>query len=162
MDRKARTIEDLLTLQDNAIEALKQALAATQLALEAVTRARNEQGTIPPMFTITQPSNLPNPYVVPNPSNPFYTGTGTGKWLDSQPKYTLGDQLPQYNGGMNVGSVHTFNAALAEQNALDAVSLSASQQSLAQKYLDEFKAAYEIPKSIEPQGALHAGQGCVE
>lgn len=65
MDRKTRTLEELVTLQDQAIEALKQALAATQLALECLQKNRNEKGYAIPMDFPSVPYS--NPVIIPNP-----------------------------------------------------------------------------------------------
>lgn len=158
MDRKQRTLEELITLQDTAIEALKQALAATQLALEVVTRARNEHGTVPPMFP-TAPEN-PFPYVVPN--QPWVNGG------EFQPKWTLSSGIAGGQAGMVTAnqkgdySLVAFNAAQIEQKAIAAVTMSNAQQSFAQKLLEDYKVVYEVAEPIEPQGAFASGEGCIK
>lgn len=160
MDRKTRTLEELITLQDTAIEALKQALAATQLALEVVTRARNEHGTILPMF----PAPDPSVYTIPNQP-----------WQQPQivPTWSFGDGIA---GGTAIGGTLTntgnvqdgvktfsFNAALVEQKALAAVTMSAQQQSFAQKMIADYKETHGmVHESIKPEGAFAGGQGCIE
>jgi hypothetical protein len=77
--RTSRTLEELVELQDKAITALETALKATQIALEALQKARVEQGT-PLKFEWT-PLPVPLPPTYPYPM-PITGGTwGTNQTL---------------------------------------------------------------------------------
>jgi hypothetical protein len=55
MDKQTRGYEELITLQDKAIEALTQANAALLLALDTLKRTRAEHGFIVPLPGLAQP-----------------------------------------------------------------------------------------------------------
>ena len=97
--RTAKTLEELVALQDKAIAALETALKATQIALEALQRARAEQGT-PIKFEWTPGNPVPNigPYI-PIVSGDWGTGVIT-------------------TGGNNAGGLQTMqiNAASEDQS----------------------------------------------
>jgi hypothetical protein len=78
--RTSRTLEELVELQDKAITALETALKATQLALEAMQRARTEQGT---PIKIDWPVPQPSPNTAPSPYVPYIVPQpwgGTKEW----------------------------------------------------------------------------------
>ena len=70
MDKKTRTYEEIITLQDKAIEALTQANAALVMALEALKKARAEHGfttQLPGLGVTYTPTNpVINPAFIPN------------------------------------------------------------------------------------------------
>ena len=133
MDRKQRTLEELITLQDQAIEALKQALAATQLALDAVTKARTEHGTKGNLFEY-----VPNTF----PYAPYTTGV-MNKGSINTGDFQKWNNVQVQNGQLSVKTT-TVDASTAEQNACNAIT--AAQGALAQNYLSAIAGDNEISK----------------
>lgn len=113
---RIREYEELIDLQDKAIEALKQALAAMAIALNTIERARNEHG-YPQKFDFgSQPDQvyaLTKYYTKPNSYDAYGLGGAVGG-------------LGVYNNGMSVSQANT-----------QASNLSAVEQMYYQKKLAE-------------------------
>ena len=96
MDKKTRTYEEIISLQDKAIEALTQANAALVMALEALKKSRAEHGfvtSLPGLQGLGESDKIgtavpTNPYVTyVNPTwgyvNPTW-GSSSPVWSNSQ------------------------------------------------------------------------------
>jgi hypothetical protein len=71
---RLKDIDELISLQDRAIEALKQANTALSLALSALERARNEHGYPQKLDFYKQPQYQHSPFSAP------YGGLLGGAW----------------------------------------------------------------------------------
>jgi hypothetical protein len=107
---RVRNLEELVTLQDKAIEALTQANAALQLALETLRAARAEKGTPMILPFATHPPNV-TPKTVPNmPSYPII-GDPPG-WFQA-PQWTLTSTGNSVDNGIK--TLYTNTAAALQQ-----------------------------------------------
>ncbi len=131
MDKKTRTYEEIITLQDKAIEALTQANAALVMALEALKKARAEHGlplqfpgfqTLGGLGHSGQSGQIGNsaPYIGP------YENT-----------YTMDPTQPQWT--MNTPTVN-FTAADKVLATSTLISQANSQKALAEAYIGDFQA----------------------
>lgn len=131
MNKQTRTYEEIITLQDKAIEALTQANAALVMALEALKKARAEHG-----FTVQLPGlgqqigGVGGGYVKPIYVQPSYV-----------PNTTDGIQWGQTTGLMTVTNT-VSSAGLAAKTATitSLIAQSNSQKELAQAYISGFQA----------------------
>jgi hypothetical protein len=73
--RRMREMEELIGLQDRAIQALQQATVALNLALQALQRSMDEKGQ-QNHFTF-EPQYIPKLPILPIPSGPLYGYGGT-------------------------------------------------------------------------------------
>lgn len=136
MSHKTRSLEELITLQDQAIEALKQALAATQLALECLQKNRNEKGfTVPMDFTPVPVQPVPyvpyvQPQVQPWGGTPQWGQTWSGKLADGV------TSIVATNSTVTLDSQFA-NAEQTLQNAQSVHSVAVAYLSSLQKESDE-------------------------
>lgn len=139
MNKQTRTYEEIITLQDKAIEALTQANAALLLALEALKKARAEHG-----FTLQLPglglglgqagsagSGYVNPTFIPTVPNNGNGGTAIPMW-SGQPLQTTGLMtVTNTAGSLMAAKTVTANAM---------IQMAQSQKELANAYVAGFQA----------------------
>lgn len=131
MNKQTRTYEEIITLQDKAIEALTQANAALVMALEALKKARAEHGvTIPfpfPGLGQGQSGQLGSlGGYVPTPA-PTYV-----------PNTTEGIQWGSQTGIVTITNTANMTAAKAEA-ANSLIQQANSQKDLATAYVNAFQ-----------------------
>jgi type II secretory pathway pseudopilin PulG len=98
MTRHERTLEELVTLQDKAIEALTQANAALKLALEALQAARREMGTVPVLPGLGLPNTGSGGFTIPYvpPIMPVITPKINPAPFGDGPYWTQPQTAPQW------------------------------------------------------------------
>jgi hypothetical protein len=142
MDKKTRTYEEIITLQDKAIEALTQANAALVMALEALKKARAEHGF---------PAQLPG----------FGTLGGLGQgsgYVANKPVYVNPVYVPNTTDGIQWGGqtglvTVTNTTSMKTETAKSLIAQATQQAELAQAYI----AAY----GQKEQDAFSEVGGCI-
>lgn len=130
MNKQTRTYEEIITLQDKAIEALTQANAALVMALEAVKKARAEHG-----FTLQ----------FPGIGNGFGNNAGSGVVNPTfiQPAYipntTDGIQWGQTTGLMTLTNSAGSQLAAKTITANSLIAQAQDQKALATAYVNAFQ-----------------------
>ncbi len=104
--RIPKDVDELLALQDRAIQALQQATLALQIALQALQDSRIEKGDQQRMTFVPVPNA--GPYIMPAPYiNPTITPWGTT---------TCGVASTQYNGSAQDAVVNAIDTVQMASN----------------------------------------------
>lgn len=154
MNKQQRTYEEIISLQDKAIEALTQANAALVMALDALKKARAEHG-----FTVQLPG-----LVGGNTGNLGNSGPAGGYVqlpVTTVPNTTGGIQ---WSGGLCTNVTNTITSTAGMAAKTEAVkSLIAqvnSQKELAEAYISGFNAYRTRPSFQKGQDEVQI-DGCV-
>lgn len=138
MSRRERSLEEIITLQDQAIQALQQATAAMKLALETIQAARNEQG-----YRQSIPFGVPSQF----PQNPPYQPWG-GDGTFTLPQWDGSGQQISYTLEPNTAGLNPTNAVLNGGQLNYAIE---KQYGKPIQQLDEKQQMYEAYKNYEAQ-----------
>lgn len=136
MNKQTRTYEEIITLQDKAIEALTQANAALVMALEALKKARAEHGFPIQLPGLGSAGSAGNGIIgtVPNPAyGPFYV-----------PNTTDGIQW-QSTGIATLTNTNMADSQMATKTttAQSLIAQAQSQKEMAQAYISAFQSQKE-------------------
>jgi len=153
MNKQTRTYEEIITLQDKAIEALTQANAALVMALEALKKARAEHG-FPvqlPGLGLGQGSNgiSAGGFVNPAITTPYVPNTTPGI---------------QWGNGQTSGYTVTNTAGLTAKTvtAQSLIQQANSQKELASAYIKAFQAEKEHDGISQVGGCVSFSQSSNE